>query len=99
MKQAIVTKFLGPTDHRGARVKATCEAGSVTVSWDYGRGNASGEDDVSANHRHAATVLASKLGWIQREDGPECSNMLRGGSMPGDAGYCFLVLLAPHGDE
>lgn len=31
MKQAIVTKFLGPTNYRGSRVKATCQAGSVTI--------------------------------------------------------------------
>jgi hypothetical protein len=38
MRQAIVTKFLGPTDHRGSRIKATAEAGSITVSWDHGLG-------------------------------------------------------------
>lgn len=32
MRQAISTKYIGPTNYRSARVKASCEAGSVTVS-------------------------------------------------------------------
>jgi hypothetical protein len=54
--QAIVTKFLGPTDHRGSRVKATCQARSLTLSWDH-RLNPSG------NHLAAAKTLALNLGW------------------------------------
>jgi len=56
MRQAIITKYLGPTNFRGARVKATAEAGSVTVSWDY-------ELDPPANHAVAAKMLAEKYGW------------------------------------
>lgn len=56
MRQAIVTRFLGPTNHRGARVKATADAGTVTVSWDYALG-------ISENHERAAFALADKLGW------------------------------------
>jgi len=56
MRQAISTKFLGPTDSRGARVKAACEAGSLTAPWDYSLG-------IEANHAHAARDLAMKLGW------------------------------------
>jgi hypothetical protein len=29
--QAILTKFLPPTNYRGARIKAWCQAGSVTI--------------------------------------------------------------------
>ena len=56
MRQAITTKFIGPTNARGARVKAVCEAGSITVNWDY----AIGQD---GNHDAAAKALAVKLGW------------------------------------
>jgi hypothetical protein len=56
MFQAITTKYLCPTNHRGARVKATAQAGSVTVSWDYAL-NADG------NHTAAAQALAEKMGW------------------------------------
>ena len=55
-RQAIVTKYLGPTNTRGARVKASCEAGSLTVSWDY----ALNPED---NHKAAARALIRQLGW------------------------------------
>ncbi len=56
MRQAIATKYLGPTNHRGARVKATCDAGSVTVAWDYSFA-------ATENHLFAARHLAEKLSW------------------------------------
>jgi hypothetical protein len=33
--QAIVTKYLPCTNSRGARIKAWCERGSITVSFDH----------------------------------------------------------------
>lgn len=58
MRQAIVTRYLGPTDHRGARVKATAAAGSVTIPWDHAL-------NVDENHDAAACALAHKLGWCR----------------------------------
>ena len=55
--QAITTKHYGPTNHRGSRVKATCEAGSVTLPWDYAL-------NTEKNHDKAALALAEKLGWV-----------------------------------
>jgi hypothetical protein len=57
--QAIETRFYGPTNHRGARVKATCEAGTITVPWDDGLG-------VDENHDAAALALLRRLGWHDR---------------------------------
>ena len=54
--QAIQTKYLGPTNSRGARVKATCAAGTVTVPYPY-------ELSGQAVHRAAAQALCAKLGW------------------------------------
>lgn len=56
MPQAIVTKYLGPTDHKGARVKARCQAGSVIVGWDS-------DVDANDNHNQAVSVLTHRLGW------------------------------------
>ncbi len=56
MRQAIQTRFLGPTNSRGARVRATCEAGSVTVAWDHAL-------HIGENHVAAAKALAAKLEW------------------------------------
>jgi len=60
MRQAIVTKWLGPTNHKGSRVRASCDAGTLTVSWDHEIGVG---DNHRANHRAAALALAEKLGW------------------------------------
>lgn len=54
--QAITTKFLGPTDTRGSRVKATAGAGSITVGWDYALNS-------RENHAAAAQALARKMEW------------------------------------
>jgi len=67
MYQAIQTKFHGPTNTRGARVKATADAGSVTVSWDHAIG-------IYENHKAAAVALARRYGWPEDLDG---------GSLPG----------------
>jgi hypothetical protein len=53
--QAIVTKFLGPTNTRGARIKATCQAGSVTVPYGYA--------NVDEEHKKAVVALLFKLDW------------------------------------
>ena len=54
--QAIVTRYLSPAAIRGARVKATAQAGSVTLYWNH----ALSEED---NHRAAAEALAKKYVW------------------------------------
>lgn len=67
MRQAIVTKFIGPTQTRGARVVAKADAGTLTAPWDY-------SGSVERNHAKAAQSLAEKLGW---------SGYWTGGSLPG----------------
>lgn len=56
MRQAIETKFLGPTNVRGSRIKATAQAGSVTVPYDHALNS-------EANHTAAAVALCAKFGW------------------------------------
>ncbi len=55
-RQAITTKYIGPTNYRGSRVKATASAGSVTLEWDD-------ELNTSANHASVAQALCNKFGW------------------------------------
>lgn len=52
---AIQTRFLGPTNTRGARVVAACEGKRATVSFNY--------ESTEAAHDEAARNLVSKLGW------------------------------------
>jgi hypothetical protein len=78
--QAITTKFLGPTNFRGSRVKAKCQAGSITVSWN----DALGVDD---NHDTAAQALAEKLDWTGEHYGK-----LVGGGLPDGTGNCYVFV-------
>jgi hypothetical protein len=52
--QAIVTKYLGPTNNMPGRIVAKCDAGKVTVSWDHAH-------DVQSNHELAAAELRKRL--------------------------------------
>lgn len=53
--KAITTKFVGPTNSRGARIIARAEGlPALTVSYDYGAKDA---------HRDAARAFAERQGW------------------------------------
>lgn len=59
MRQAIVTRYIGPTNSMGPRVRAKAQAGSIMVPWDHAI-------DVDDNHTAAAEALADKFGWLDR---------------------------------
>lgn len=52
--QAIITKYVPPTNTKPSRIKAVCERGSITSSWDHGLG-------VAENHFAVADLLVSKF--------------------------------------
>lgn len=52
--QAIETKYFQPTNHRPARIRASCDAKTVFVEWDHGL-------DPGRNHARAAVHLANML--------------------------------------
>ena len=57
MSKAIETKYLGPTNYRGSRIKAYEPDGqSVTISYDYGLN----DHDL---HKKAAQALLDKMNW------------------------------------
>lgn len=56
MAQAIVTKYLPPTNTKPGRIRATCAAKSITWEW-------ADNLDTTANHREAIRALLLKLGW------------------------------------
>lgn len=74
MYQAIITKYLGPTDRRGTRVKAIAEAGTITLSWNHALNS-------QDNHAAAAKALAEKYQW---------RGEWHAGAIPGNAGYAFV---------
>ena len=71
---AILTKYLGPTNYRGSRIKATTCSGSLTTGWNHAL-------NPSENHLAAARALADRLAW----DG-----QLVGGTLPDDTGHCYV---------
>jgi hypothetical protein len=75
--QAIITKYFGPTNSRGSRIKATCAAGSVTISYPH-------ELSGQACHRAAADALVQKMGWNDAHYGG-----LLGGQLPSGE-YVFV---------
>jgi hypothetical protein len=60
--QAITVKFLCPTNHRGARYRAKCEAGAVTVPQDYAL-------NPYENALEAVHALLGKLEWSGKRVG------------------------------
>lgn len=76
IRQAIVTKWLCPTNVRGSRVKAIAAAGSVTLSWNHSL-------NPEQNHARAAEALANKFKW---------RGHWFGGGMPKDSGYAFICV-------
>lgn len=56
MPQAITTKSLAATNTRPTRIRAMCEGGSVTLSWDHGQTD-------KGNHDLACISLLQKLNW------------------------------------
>lgn len=76
--QAIQSKYLGATNYKPSRIKAWCQAGSITMSYDHGL-------NIDENHLAVATALVNKLGWNDA-----CYGGLAGGTLPsGD--YCFVL--------
>ena len=59
-RQAITTRYAGPTNTRGSRIIATTASGlRRTVRYDYALNS-------SENHCAAALALAESLGWLNR---------------------------------
>ena len=72
--QAIETRYLGPTNTKGGRIKATAWTGSVTVPYAH-------ELSVQDAHKAAALTLIDKMGWQ--------GTFAQGGNAKGD-GYVFV---------
>ena len=58
--QAIQTKYIGATNTKHSRIKAACEAGVITVSYDHSLNECD-------NHKAACVALLNKMGWTTGE--------------------------------
>lgn len=77
--QGIETRYLGPTDTKGGRIKARAWAGSTTIAYDHAL-------SIEGNHRAAAMALVAKLGWL---DSAPAEAWATGGNARGD-GYIHV---------
>lgn len=82
MRQSITTRYIGPTNSRGSRIKAVARKRSASfpeqgLSVPYGYGNTEEE------HCKGAKALAEKLGW---------SGLWVGGGNEREDGYVFVSL-------
>ena len=78
--QAIQTKYLPATNTKQSRIKAWCNAGSVTIGYPH-------EHSEADAHYSAAQALIVQLGWTGQHYGQLCQ-----GSLPGNAGYCHVMV-------
>ena len=76
MTQAIMTRYIGPSNSRGSRIKATAWGGSVTVAYNDA-------DNSEKNHARAAQALCAKMGWHQTG--------WVGGGTPDGRGWCYVA--------
>ena len=81
--QTITTKYLGATNYRGSRIKATTSSGiSKTISWSYA-------ESTLQNHKNAVHELNKQLGWT--------GTMLEGS--PTDSGYKSIWIFLEGSDR
>ena len=71
---AILTKYLGPGNVRGSRIKATCCNGSLTIGYPH-------QLDSAEAHASAARALVDRQGWTGRWHGE---------ALPDGRGYAFV---------
>ena len=73
MRQSIECKILPATNMKPTRIKASCQAGSKTESYDY--------DDMTGQQCDLITKLADDLNWLEHSD--LVFGVLRNGSIVG----------------
>jgi hypothetical protein len=86
--QAIETKYLGPTNTKGGRIKAECWGGNVTISYPH-------ELDTAEAHKAAAQALIDKMTALALRHGGSrtiwnTGIWTQGGNAKG-TGYVFTV--------
>lgn len=75
--QAILTKYLGPTNTKGSRIKASCAKGSIIIPYPH-------EFDVTTAHNFAANRLSEVMEWDNQYYGELITGQLPSGD------YCHV---------
>ena len=85
--QAIETRVIPATTHKPTRIKATCWAGSVTISYQC--------EGMDKAHKEACLALLTKLEWL--EYGKWTGGTIKNGNMVWVCSYAtneFLMIEA-----
>jgi hypothetical protein len=73
--KAIITKYLGPTNFKGSRIKASdMDKNSIIIGYDCGLNS-------EENHTKAAKALCQKMGW---------NNKMICGGLPNGYAFVFV---------
>lgn len=88
--QAILTKFIGASQTRGARIKATADRGAIVIAYNYGA-------DEQEAHIAAAAALVAKFVKEDKARFPKMDkNPWNGkravGGLPNNAGYAHVFI-------
>ena len=78
--QALTTKYFGPSNVRGSRIRVKCQAKTKFYDWDHAVGTAE-------NHRNAARALLADLRW---------SGEWAPGGLPSEDGDVFVCVKRTH---
>jgi|1185.fasta_scaffold00699_10 hypothetical protein len=84
-RQAIVCKYVAPTNHRDAHIRVKAQAGAKNLPWDDAA-------DCDANMERAATTYALDMGWLGAHG--KRHSKLCGGSLPDGSAVFVLVSIA-----
>lgn len=76
--QAILVKYLPPTNNKAGRLRASCAAESIIIGYPHEQGTDA--------HKFAAEALCTKLGWL-----PPAYSKIVGGELP-DSSEVFVFL-------
>ena len=83
--QSIETKFFGPTNTKGSRIKATCWLKSKTVDYNHSL-------DIGENHRAAAQALVDALN-AERDGGMQWRIVATGENVRGTGIVAIIDLV------
>jgi hypothetical protein len=88
--QAIQTKYIPATNHKPSRIKAWCERGSITVSYDYELGD-EGAAQVAVNALVSRFAEQDRKNYGTPVEGNPWLRPMACGGLP-SGGYAFVFI-------
>lgn len=82
MAQALITKFVGPTNTKGARIQVKGWINAAYYAWDHA---------LSVEENHAVAVGHYVYELNKERAGDYQWSIISGGSMPDSSGYAFII--------